>query len=80
MIAKNTIGGMAKKKTASDKGSSDQPAKVVLYLEVPPALKEVMDALAQEHNRKLVGECIQALQEYAARHNRWPPRPALPQE
>jgi hypothetical protein len=57
---------MTKKKTTA---RSDEPeTKAVIYLEVPPALKEDMDRLARLHNRRLTGECIQALQEYLARH------------
>jgi predicted transcriptional regulator len=51
------------------KRSKKSAAKSVIYLEVPTALKQRMEQLAEQHNRRLTGECIQALQEYVARHN-----------
>jgi hypothetical protein len=62
---------VGKKKTDASKGGG--PDRAVIYLEVPPVLKELMEGLAREHNRKLTGECIQAMQEYLARYNLWPP-------
>jgi hypothetical protein len=44
--------------------------KAVLYIEVPASLKAEMEELARQHNRKLTGEVIQALQEYARAHRR----------
>jgi hypothetical protein len=57
---------MAKKQTGSKKLPREERA--VIYLEAPLSLKEKMDIIARQHNRSLTGECIQALQEYAARH------------
>jgi hypothetical protein len=42
--------------------------KAVIYVEVPLALKERMEGLAKDHERKLTGEVIVALREYVARH------------
>lgn len=63
---------MAKKKK-TEAVKKDSADKAVIYLEVPPVIKELMEGLAREHNRRLTGECIQALQEYLARHELWPP-------
>jgi hypothetical protein len=41
--------------------------KVVIYVEVDPALKEQFERYAKLHNRKLTGEVTQALQEYLAK-------------
>jgi hypothetical protein len=54
------------------------PEKAVIYVEVPPGLKEDMERLAAAHNRKLTGEVIQALQEYLAKHRAGPPAAGLP--
>lgn len=73
-----TVTGVSKRRadTPPPKPDSEpEPEKVVLYLEVEPALKEVMGKLAKRHNRKLVGECVQALQEYAARFGLGPLAP-----
>jgi hypothetical protein len=43
--------------------------KVVLYVEVPPKVKQEMERLAERHNRRLAGEVTTALQEYIARHH-----------
>lgn len=80
-----TIPGISKKKLDPGKtssGRSKKPSKddgvskpVVIYLELPEhlaALKSVMERLGRLHNRKLTGECLQALQEYAQRHGAWP--------
>jgi hypothetical protein len=44
--------------------------KAVLYIEAPASLKRDMELLARQHNRKLTGEVIQALQEYVRAHRR----------
>jgi predicted transcriptional regulator len=41
--------------------------KVVLYLEVPKALKEQLDKLAKDDLRSLTAECVVALREFVAR-------------
>jgi predicted transcriptional regulator len=41
--------------------------KVVLYLEVPKALKEQLERLAKEDLRSLTAECVVALREFVAR-------------
>lgn len=33
-----------------------------------------MERLAHEHDRRLTGECIQAIKEYLGRHSLWPPK------
>jgi hypothetical protein len=40
--------------------------RVPMFTEVPPALKQEMERLAEEHNRSLAGEVITALQRYVA--------------
>jgi hypothetical protein len=45
----------------------------VIYAEVPAAMKAAMVALSRKHNRKLVGEVKQALEEYLRKHKAWPP-------
>jgi hypothetical protein len=40
--------------------------RVALYVEVPPAVKEAMERLAEAHNRSVAGEVITALQRYIA--------------
>jgi hypothetical protein len=40
--------------------------KVVIYVEVDPALKAAMEALAGRHERKLTGEVVVALRQYIA--------------
>lgn len=60
------------KKRPTKKRPEEDPDKVVLYTEVPPYIKEQMEELAAEHDRKLTGEVIQALKEYLAKHSRWP--------
>jgi hypothetical protein len=72
MSALDTIRDVSRKKP-TPVPTPDQPEKAVIYLEVPPAVKTLMEGLAREHNRRLTGECIQALQEYLARHKLWPP-------
>lgn len=49
------------------------PTKAVIYAEVEKPLKAAVVRAAQVHNRKMVGEVIQALQEYLVRHGMWPP-------
>jgi hypothetical protein len=68
---------MAKKKPGRPKSPAPVPDTAVIYVEAPPYIKAQMMALAVEHNRKLTGEVIQALQEYLAKYDRWPP-PADP--
>lgn len=70
-----TIAGVGKKKPSSGRGSA---GKAVIYLEVDPALKGLMEELAREQNRRLTGQCIQALQEHLAKHGRWPPSEEKP--
>lgn len=36
-------------------------------------MKAAMVALSRKHNRKLVGEVKQALEEYLRKHKAWPP-------
>jgi hypothetical protein len=72
VVATRVKRDMAKKKTEA--GKKDGGDKSVIYLEVPPQVKEIMERLAREHNRKLTGECIQALQDYMARYEAWPPK------
>jgi hypothetical protein len=73
MTPRVKIRRMAKKKPSAAKASpKDSP--VVIYLELPSEKKElkaVMERLAGQHNRKLTGECIQALEDYARAHGLW---------
>jgi hypothetical protein len=76
---------MAKRRTKNDaaqavKGADSETSSpsegVVIYLQLPPnkaKLKQVIEQLALDHNRKLTGECIQALEEWAKLHKVWPP-------
>ncbi len=50
------------------KKSKKPGEKSVIYIEAPLWLKKAMEALAEEHDRRLTGECIQAMKEYVARH------------
>src|SRR5947209_5165449 len=72
-----TIEGMPRKKSAPDKTPDPPPPPpvvAVIYLEVDPEMKSLMERLAKRHNRRLTGECNQALQEYLAKHGSpWPP-------
>jgi hypothetical protein len=61
---------MAKKKNKPPSRLMREQGKTVIYLEVEPALKEWMQQLAKQHERKLMGECIVALKEYAQRHGK----------
>lgn len=88
MNATVTMPRMSKKKPSSvqasapasspDEGKPEAPKRPVIYLEVPDrlaGLKEALERLAEEHNRQLTGECLQALVEYATQHKAWPPSP-----
>jgi len=62
---------MSKKQQDSGKGRASEPKPapkpVVIYIELPPEkafLKAELERLGRRHNRKLTGECIQALEEY----------------
>lgn len=49
--------------------------RTVIYLDLPQHkvwLKEVLEGLGFRHNRNLTGECLQALEEYARKHNAAP--------
>jgi hypothetical protein len=58
---------------AKPKKKGGEGAKAVLYVELPAVIKGRLEELAAEHNRKLTGEVIQALQEYLEKYGRWPP-------
>jgi hypothetical protein len=51
---------------AKAKVSKKAKDKVALYVEIPPDLKAAIEKLADEHNRKLSGEVVTALQRYVA--------------
>jgi hypothetical protein len=61
---------MAKRKPK--RVSSPPEEKAVLYIEVPPWIKEAMEEIAAENDRKLTGEVIQALKAHLERHGRGP--------
>jgi hypothetical protein len=65
-----TMPGVSKKKPSPGRGPVE---RAVIYLEVDPRLKALMERLAADHDRRLTGECVQALKEYLARHQLWPP-------
>ena len=56
---------MAKKKGP---GRPKGPDKVALYLEIPPDLKDRLDALARANYRTLTAECMRIFEEALARH------------
>lgn len=63
---------MAKKKPAKARSrTEDRPAKTVLYVEVPLAIKEAMERLRKRHDRTLTGEVIQALKKHLSEHGLW---------
>jgi hypothetical protein len=62
---------MAKRKP---KRVPPQEGRSVLYVEVPTWLKEAMEVLAAENDRKLTGEVIQALKGHLEKHGRGPAR------
>ena len=43
-----------------------EKGKVVIYVEVDPAIKDAMEDLARRHDRKLTGEVTVALKKYIA--------------
>ena len=51
---------------ATSKKTKKTKGRVPMFTEVPPALKQEMERLADEHNRSLAGEVITALQRYVA--------------
>ena len=50
------------------RGRPRGPEKVVLYLEIPPDIKERMEAAAAKDRRSLTAEVTIALEEFLARH------------
>ncbi len=55
-------------KSSKPTKSAPAPEKVVIYIEVDSSLKQTMERLAKQHNRKLTGECVQAFQDYIAKN------------
>lgn len=49
---------------------------VPLHIYIPPDLRAVIEALADDGRRSITNEVIIALEEYAARQGRWPVKPA----
>jgi hypothetical protein len=73
MAAVNTLPRMELPDVAKKSKKQPEPEKVVLYVEVDRRIKELMEEAAKEHNRRLTGEVVQALQDYLAALKKWPP-------
>ena len=64
---------MAKKTRKVGRPKQPGPDRVPLHIEVPPAVKQGLERLAERNFRKITAEAIIALQNHLAANGLWPP-------